>query len=48
GRRFTQRPVKVGLLQGGFWQVLDGLEPSERVATHGALFVDNALTTASQ
>jgi membrane fusion protein, heavy metal efflux system len=48
GRRFTQRTVKIGLLQEGFWQVLDGLESGERVATHGALFMDNALTTASQ
>jgi len=48
GRRFTQRTVKIGLQQDGFWQVLEGLEPGERVATHGALFMDNALTTASQ
>lgn len=48
GRRFTQRTVKIGLQQDGFWQVLGGLEPGERVATHGALFMDNALTTASQ
>jgi membrane fusion protein, heavy metal efflux system len=48
GRRFTQRVVKVGLLQHGFWQVLDGLKPGERVATDGALFLDNALATASQ
>ena len=48
GRRFTQRAVKIGLQQDGFDQVLDGLEPGERVATDGALFMDNALTTASQ
>ena len=48
GRRFTQRTVKIGLQQDGFWQVLDGLKPGERVATDGALFMDNALTTASQ
>lgn len=47
GRRFTQRTVKVGLEQDGFWQVLDGLEPGERIATDGALFMDSALTTAS-
>jgi cobalt-zinc-cadmium efflux system membrane fusion protein len=48
GSRFTQRTVKTGLLQDGFWQILDGLAPAERVATHGALFMDNALTTAAQ
>ena len=49
GHRFTQRTVKIGLQQDGFWQILDGLEAGERVATDGALFLDNALaTTASQ
>ena len=48
GHRFTQRAVKVGLLQDGFWQVLDGLKPGERIAADGALFMANALTTASQ
>jgi membrane fusion protein, heavy metal efflux system len=48
GRRFTQRVVKIGLLQDGFWQVLNGLEPGERVATDGALFLDNALSMAAQ
>jgi membrane fusion protein, heavy metal efflux system len=48
GHRFTQREIKVGLLQDGFWQVLDGLKPGERVAADGALFMANALTTASQ
>jgi cobalt-zinc-cadmium efflux system membrane fusion protein len=48
GHRFTQRAIKVGLLQDGFWQVLDGLEPGERIAADGALFMSNALTTASQ
>jgi cobalt-zinc-cadmium efflux system membrane fusion protein len=48
GHRFTQRAIRVGLLQNGFWQILDGLEPGERIATDGALFMANALTTASQ
>ena len=48
GHRFTQRAIKVGLLQDGFWQVLDGLRPGERIAADGALFMANALTTASQ
>jgi cobalt-zinc-cadmium efflux system membrane fusion protein len=48
GLRFTRRAVKVGLLQDGFWQVLDGLNPGERIAADGALFMANALTAASQ
>jgi membrane fusion protein, heavy metal efflux system len=48
GHRFTQRTVKIGLLQDGFWQVLAGLKPGERVATDGALFLDNAVSTAAQ
>jgi membrane fusion protein, heavy metal efflux system len=48
GHRFTQRTVKIGLLQDGFWQVLEGLKPGERVATDGALFLDNAVSTAAQ
>jgi cobalt-zinc-cadmium efflux system membrane fusion protein len=48
GHRFTRRAVKVGLLQDGFWQVLDGLNPGERIAADGALFMANALTTASR
>jgi cobalt-zinc-cadmium efflux system membrane fusion protein len=48
GNRFTQRTVKIGLLQDGFWQVLAGLKPGERVATDGALFLDNAVSTAAQ
>jgi membrane fusion protein, heavy metal efflux system len=48
GRRFSQRPVKIGLQQDGFDQVLEGLKPAERVATDGALFLDNALATASE
>jgi membrane fusion protein, heavy metal efflux system len=48
GHRFTQRTVKVGLQQHGYNQILDGLKPGERVATDGALFLDNALATASQ
>jgi membrane fusion protein, heavy metal efflux system len=48
GHRFIQRSVKIGLLQDGFWQVLEGLKPGERVATDGALFLDNAVSTAAQ
>jgi membrane fusion protein, heavy metal efflux system len=48
GHRFTQRAIKVGLLQDRVWQVLAGVRPGERVATDGALFMDNALSTAVQ
>ena len=47
GTHFSKRTVKIGLKQDGYDQVLEGLQPGERVATDGALFLDNALTTAS-
>ncbi|MBV8169122.1 MAG: efflux RND transporter periplasmic adaptor subunit [Alphaproteobacteria bacterium] len=46
--RFTKRTVKVGLQQDGVDQILSGLEAGELVATDGALFLSNALTTASR
>jgi cobalt-zinc-cadmium efflux system membrane fusion protein len=42
-RRFTQRPVKIGLQKDGFRQILEGLEPGELVATEGAVFLSNML-----
>jgi cobalt-zinc-cadmium efflux system membrane fusion protein len=45
-RRFTQRIVKVGLMRGGYYQILEGLQSGELVATEGALFLSNALTIA--
>ncbi len=47
-RRFTRRPVKIGLQHEGYRQVLEGLQAGELVATEGALFLSNALTTASR
>jgi len=47
-RRFTIRTVKVGLQQDGYRQILDGVQPGELVATEGALFLSNALATASR
>jgi cobalt-zinc-cadmium efflux system membrane fusion protein len=47
-RRFTMRPVKVGLLRDGYYQILDGLQPGELVATEGALFLSNALAIAAR
>jgi len=46
-RRFTQRPVKVGLLRDGYYQILEGLQPGELLATEGALFLSNALAIAA-
>jgi cobalt-zinc-cadmium efflux system membrane fusion protein len=47
-RRFDKRTVRIGLQQGGFIQILEGLQPGELLATDGALFLSNALTTASK
>jgi membrane fusion protein, heavy metal efflux system len=47
-RRFTQRRVKVGLLRDGYYQLLEGLQPGELVATEGALFLSNALAIAAR
>jgi cobalt-zinc-cadmium efflux system membrane fusion protein len=47
-KRLVKRTVKVGLQQDGFAQILEGLRPGEPVATEGALFLSNALTTASR
>jgi cobalt-zinc-cadmium efflux system membrane fusion protein len=43
-RRFTKRTVRVGLQQGGFDQILDGLQPGSVVVTKGALFLDNLVS----
>jgi cobalt-zinc-cadmium efflux system membrane fusion protein len=47
-RRFTKRTVKVGMQHDGYDQILEGLQAGELVATEGALFLSNALTTASR
>ena len=47
-RRFTKRTVKVGLQQAGHRQILEGVQVGELVATEGALFLSNALATASR
>jgi membrane fusion protein, heavy metal efflux system len=41
--RFTRHAVKVGLLQGGYDQILEGLEPGQSVAVNGAIFLSNIL-----
>jgi len=47
-RRFTPRTVKIGDQRDGYRQVLEGLQVGELVATQGAIFLSNALTTASR
>jgi membrane fusion protein, heavy metal efflux system len=46
-RRFTRRTVKIGGLHDGYRQILDGVRVGELVATEGALFLSNALASAS-
>lgn len=36
GETFVRRPVKLGIREGGFVQVLEGASPGERVVTRGA------------
>jgi membrane fusion protein, heavy metal efflux system len=46
-RHFTRRLVKIGEQRGGYWQILDGVQAGELVATEGALFLSNELAIAS-
>jgi membrane fusion protein, heavy metal efflux system len=47
-RRFTQRTIKIGTERDGYWQILEGVQVGELVATDGALFLSNTLATASR
>jgi len=47
-KRLVRRAVKVGLQQEDWAQILDGLRAGELVATEAALFLNNALTSASR
>lgn len=42
-RHFVKRTVKLGLQQGGWDQILEGLQPGEFVVTDGAVFLSNKL-----
>ncbi len=44
GGAFALRPVQVGRAQGGAVEVVSGLAAGERVASGGALFIDQAAT----
>lgn len=46
-RRFNRRTVKIGQIHDGYRQILEGVKVGELVATEGALFLSNALATAS-
>jgi len=43
GHRFQQRIVKLGLQDGGFDQVIDGVRVGERVVVKGAIILDNMI-----
>jgi cobalt-zinc-cadmium efflux system membrane fusion protein len=45
-KRLVKRTVTVGLQQGGFDQILEGLQAGELVATESALFLGNLVTSA--
>ncbi len=44
---FTRRNVKLGLLQDGFDQILDGVQQGEQVVTKGAVFLSNMANAAT-
>lgn len=46
-RRFTQRPVKIGIQRDGYRQIIEGVQAGELVATDGAIFLSNMLAIAS-
>jgi cobalt-zinc-cadmium efflux system membrane fusion protein len=41
GHHFTQRTVTLGLQNGGYDQVVDGVRLGERVVVKGAIILDN-------
>ena len=43
-RRSQEREIRMGAIQDGMAQVLDGLRPGEQVVTAGSLFIDRAVT----
>jgi len=46
-RRFERRTVRIGLQDGGYDQIIEGLQPQELIATEGALFLSNFFATES-
>lgn len=47
-RRFTRRTITIGEERDGYRAILKGVQAGELVATEGALFLSNALATASR
>jgi membrane fusion protein, heavy metal efflux system len=47
-RHFIKRTVKIGMQREGYHQILEGVQAGELVAIDGAVFLSNALTTASR
>jgi len=47
-RRFTRRTITIGEQRDGYRAILAGVQAGELVATEGALFLSNALATASR
>jgi membrane fusion protein, heavy metal efflux system len=47
-RHFVKRTVKIGMQREGYHQILEGVQAGELVATDGAVFLSNALTTAAR
>jgi membrane fusion protein, heavy metal efflux system len=47
-RHFTRRTVQLGILQDGFDQIVDGLQPGEQVVVEGAIFLSNMLNAGTQ
>jgi membrane fusion protein, heavy metal efflux system len=47
-RRFSRRTVTTGMQRDGYTQIVEGLKLGELVATDGALFLSNALTSGSR
>jgi len=44
---FTRRTVTLGMQQDGFDQIVDGVQPGERVVTRNAVFLSNMANAAS-
>lgn len=47
-RHFLKRMVEIGLHRDGYAQVLEGLQPGELIVTDNALFLSNAIASASR
>jgi len=48
GLHFTRHAVQLGAIRDGYYPVLAGLPPHQRIAAEGALFLSNALALQSQ